>query len=308
MGYSSFMSRAAPFLAGAALLLASPPVLATEPSPDRGAYLFHLSGCAGCHTDEKNNGAPLAGGRELKTPFGIFYSPNITPDTVYGIGAWTDEDFLNAMRKGIAPDGRHYYPSFPYTAYTKMRNEDIADLKAYLFTQPAHATSNRNHELSFPFNLRYLMRVWKILFLNEGPVANDPARDAQWHRGRYLVDALGHCGECHTPRNALGTLDQARYMAGSAQGIKGEQMPNITPDLQSGIGKWTDGDFQMLLSIGMLPDGDFVGGGMGTVVTHITSHLNKDDQAAMIGYLRTIPPIHTPALKAKKSKNSASAW
>ena len=146
----------------------------------------------------------LAGGAALLTPFGTFYGPNITPDPDHGIARWSDADFIRAMREGTAPDGRHYYPAFPYTSFTLMTDEDLLALKAYIFTLPPAAVPSRPHDLSFPFGFRGLMWTWKLLYLAPGPFVPDPARDADWNRGAYLVEGVGHCGECHTPRGFLG--------------------------------------------------------------------------------------------------------
>ncbi|HEY5598718.1 MAG TPA: cytochrome c, partial [Kiloniellales bacterium] len=174
----------------------------------RGAYVFRAAGCYACHTDSKNKGAPLAGGRALVTPFGTFYTPNITPDPATGIGAWPVADLARALREGLAPDGSHFYPAFPYTSYTGMIDQDVGDLRAYLMAQPPVVQANRPHELYLPFRLRALVSVWKWLFFTPGRLAEEPTRDAAWNRGAYLVQALGHCGECHTPRDALGGLNK----------------------------------------------------------------------------------------------------
>ena len=260
----------------------------------RGAYIFRAAGCLACHTDTKNKGAPLAGGRALATPFGTFYTPNITPDPVHGIGAWSDADFLRALGEGVAPDGRHYYPAFPYTSYTGMTERDALDLKAYLFAQPAVGQPNRAHDLKFPFGFRFLMVPWKVLFFEAGSRVGDPARDAKWNRGAYLVAHLGHCGECHTPRNFLGGIDRDRPLAGNPNGPDGKKVPNITPHREAGIGKWRASDITYVLKSGFLPDGDYVGGAMTEVVEEGTSHLNDADRAAIADYLMNLEPFPGP--------------
>jgi mono/diheme cytochrome c family protein len=257
----------------------------------RGEYIFHAAGCQSCHTDEKNKGALLSGGPALKTPFGTFYGPNITPDPVHGIGTWSDEDLIRALRQGVAPDGTHYYPALPYTSYSKMSDGDIRDLRAYIFTLPPSATPNKPHDLSFPFNLRWAIGFWK--FLNFTPAALDPepARDAQWHRGRYFVEALGHCAECHTERDFTGGLKTTRWMAGSPDGVDGDATPNITPHPDTGMGKWTADDIAFMLKTGIMPDGDSLGAQMADVVEHSTSKLRDDDRAAMVAYLKSLPPV-----------------
>lgn len=257
----------------------------------RGEYVFAAGGCAGCHTDTKNNGQLLAGGRELKTPFGSFYGPNITAHPVAGIGRWSDADFIRAVRQGRRPDGAHYFPVFPYTSFTKITDADLIDLKAYIFSLPVSDRANRPHDIGFPFNLRMLQFGWKLLHFTPGEFKPDPAKSAQVNRGAYLAGALGHCAECHSPRNGLGGLDQAMLYAGDRNPPGGGRVPNITPDAETGIGKWSDGELDDLLGSGMTRDGDSVGGEMGEVVAKSTSKLTPDDRKAMIAYLRQLKPI-----------------
>jgi len=268
---------------------------------ERGKTLFDAAGCAGCHTDVKNKGAPLAGGRRLKTPFGVFVSPNITPDPDVGIGKWTDADFIRALREGIAPDGSHYFPVFPYPSYTGITDRDLIDLKAYIFTLTAVATPNKPHDVAAPFGWRFLLPVWKALYFAAGPYQPTPAKSEQWNRGAYLVTALGHCGECHTPRDALGGKKANMQLAGTRDGPEGGLIPNITPDKPTGIGRWPDIDLEELLHSGMLPDGDFVGSEMGEVVDAGTSRLSDADRKAIIVYLRSVPPVDNK-IEAKKKK------
>ncbi|MFN4281269.1 MAG: c-type cytochrome [Alphaproteobacteria bacterium] len=261
----------------------------------RGEYIFHASGCETCHTDTANKGQPLAGGRALKTPFGTFRTPNITPDPTHGIGKWSEADFIRAMREGRAPDGSHYYPAFPYTAYTKMTDADMKDLRAYMMTLPAVATPNQPHDLGFPFNIRLGVMAWKWLNFTPGPLPAAQGKDEVWERGRYLVEALGHCAECHTPRGKLGGLVTAKWMAGSADGAEGESAPNITPDPATGIGEWSAEDIAFALKLGMKPDGDSLGGLMAEVVENGTGKLTDADLAAMAAYLQALPPVpHKP--------------
>ena len=268
--------------------------LAQGPDPEavrRGEYLFHAGGCLGCHTDTRNNGATLAGGRALKTPFGTFYGPNITVDPEHGIGRWSEADFIRALREGVSPDGTHYYPAFPYTSFTQMTDADLRDLWAYLRTVPAVAQPNRPHDLGFPYNFRPLLAGWKLLNFKPGAFQPDPARPQAINRGAYLVQALTHCGECHTPRDSLGGLDGSRSYAGTPDGPEGERVPNITPHPGTGIGKWSEGDLLDLLRVGMMPDGDFVGGSMGEIVRNTTGKLNEPDLRAIVAYLKGLPPI-----------------
>ncbi len=257
----------------------------------RGEYLFAAAGCKGCHTDVKHKGPPLAGGRQLKTAFGVFYSPNITPDRDHGIGKWSDADFVRALRFGLAPDGRHYFPVFPYPSYTGITDKDLLDIKAYLFTRPASAKANKPHDINPLFGQRFLIAVWKTLYFKPGPFKSSPEKSGIWNRGAYLVNALSHCAECHTPRNALGAIKRDRWMAGTNEGPQGGTVPNITPDRETGIGRWPKGDLEEVLQTGLLPDGDFVGDAMGEVVDDVTGKLISDDIKAIAAYLRSLPPV-----------------
>ncbi len=261
---------------------------------ERGEYVFRAAGCAACHTDADNGGAFLAGGRRFATPFGVFHSPNITPHREHGIGAWSEAEFVAAVREGVGPGGKHYYPVFPYPSYRLMRPADAADLYAYLMTVEAQATPNREHELALPFRFRFVNRVWKWLFLDRGEFSPEPQRSEQWNRGAYLVRALGHCGECHTPRNLLGVLDGERHLAGTAEGPDGEAIPNITPHRADGIGKWSVSDLRWYLETGGLPDGDFAGSLMAEVIDEGLSQLTDEDREAIAVYLKDLPPLPGP--------------
>ena len=267
---------------------------AQQPDPEalkRGEYLFNAGGCLGCHTDAKNKGAPLAGGRALKTPFGTFFGPNITPDPQHGLGRWSEADFIRAMRHGERPDGANLFPVFPYTSFTKINDRDLKDLWAYLRTVPAAATPNKAHDVGFPFGLRPGLTVWKWINFTSGAFSPDVARSAEINRGAYLVQALAHCSECHTPRNLMGGLDTERAFAGTPDGPEGERVPNITPHPETGTGKWSPGDLADLLKQGMTPDGDFVGGSMGEVVRNSTGKLSDTDVKAIVAYLKALPAI-----------------
>src|SRR5688572_24400931 len=170
----------------------------------RGEYLAKAGGCLGCHTEERKDAQPYAGGRALKTPFGTFYGPNITPHAEAGIGRWSQADFTRALREGRRPDGAHYFPAFPYASFTRIGDADLRDLFAYFRSLKPSPQASRPHELGFFFRWRFLLVFWKWLFFSPGPLEPEPGKSAQFNRGRYLVDALGHCGECHTPRNWLG--------------------------------------------------------------------------------------------------------
>ena len=269
-----------------------------QTSVERGAYLFNAAGGCSCHTEVKNNGPLMAGGRAMTTAYGTFFTPNITPDPETGIGAWSDEDFVRAMREGTSADGYPYYPAFPYPAFTGMTDEDLLDLKAYLFSRPPVERSNRAHELDAPFGWRFLIEGWKALYFEEGPFVADPGRTETWNRGAYLVEAVGHCGECHTSRGILGALDRDRWLAGTADGPDGRSVPNITPDPETGIGNWSDDAIARVLRTGMLPDGDFVGGVMGEAQEGFR-HLTDADVAAIVEYLRRVPAVVNRVTRSK---------
>jgi mono/diheme cytochrome c family protein len=295
--------RAMEFLATLVLLLAWSPLAARaadEAAIARGAYVFEAADCVGCHTDAKNNGKRLAGGRALATPFGIFYSPNITPDKDTGLGAWSYEDFHRALREGISEHGRYYFPVFPYPAFTGMSDQDIADLWAYLQAQEPVAQRNMPHDIGPPFSWRFLQIGWRAWFFTEGPLEPVPDKDAVWNRGNYLANAVAHCGECHTPRNSLGGLRQSAAYSGDPQGPDNLKIPNITPDAETGIGKWSLAEIADLLKTGQTPDFDFVGSAMSEVVKG-TSKLTDSDRDAIAVYLKSLPPISTP----KPAKNEA---
>ncbi|MEA3413781.1 MAG: cytochrome c [Pseudomonadota bacterium] len=267
-----------------------------------GEIVFRAAGCAGCHTDADNDGAFVAGGHALKSPFGTFYSPNITPDPEYGIGNWSEEDLARALTDGVSPNGENYYPAFPYTAYTKMRRADIAALKAYLDTIPPVAQSNRSHDLPWYLSYRPLVMAWNWLNFTPGEYSDNPEHDALWNRGAYIAEALSHCNECHTPRDDTGGLDRELENAGTRAGPDGETVPNITSDRDTGIGKWSEDDIAYYLETGMRPDGDYAGSLMAEVIDEGLSHLDRNDLAALARYVRSIPPIQNQVRKRKKSK------
>ena len=297
MARRTLLAWAAPILIWAAL--ASGSIAQTGGNADaaaRGAYVFQASGCFACHTDVKGKGLPLAGGRALVTPFGTFFGPNITPDPDHGIGGWTLTDFTRALRTGVAPDGRSYYPAFPYTSFTGMTDADIADLWAYLRSVAPAPRVNDAHKLNFPFGWRWLNGVWKVLYFAPTPFepGEPPAgiedRDS-WRRGAYLVTVLGHCGECHSPRGALGAMRRDYLLAGNPAGPDGKPVPNITPHPKRGIGSWSAGDIATYLAIGMDPEGDFAGGAMADVIEHTTGKLTPGDRTAIAAYVRSLPPV-----------------
>jgi mono/diheme cytochrome c family protein len=253
----------------------------------RGEYLAKAAGCAGCHTEAKKDAVPFAGGRALKTPFGTFYGPNITPHPDAGIGRWSEADFIRAMREGVRPDGGNLYPAFPYPSFTKIVDGDLRDLWAYLRTLPPSGRANQTHDLRFPYGWRVLVSAWKLLFFTPGPFTPDPRAAPAVNRGAYLVQALAHCGECHTPRNFLGGPNLDRYLAGG-KGPDGKRVPNLTPTRTK---NWSDEDLQEVLTTGITPDGDHVAATMAEVVRNSSSQLTNADLAAVIAYLRSLPPI-----------------
>jgi mono/diheme cytochrome c family protein len=291
--------RRSMFLVSLLLALLAPlSAMADSDAIKRGVYLFAVAGCASCHTDIAHKGAPLAGGRPLKTPFGIFYGPNITRDTTYGIGAWSDADFIRALREGLRPDGAHLFPTFPFTSFTQISDSDLLDLKAYIFSLPPVAQPNRAHDVSFPFSWRWLQVFWRWLNFTPGPFKPDPTKSADWNRGAYLVQALAHCGECHTPRDVTGGLKTSLAFSGTTNGPDGQKVANITSDKATGIGNWSHGQLVHFLRSGLLPDGDVVGSLMAEVVQHSTSKMTDSDRDAVATYLQSLPPIANPAAKA----------
>jgi len=263
----------------------------TSAAAERGEYVFRAAAGCSCHTDVPNDGPALAGGRAIETPYGTFYSPNITPDPETGIGDWSEVDFVRAMTEGVGPGGEHYFPVFPYTSYTRMSRRDLVDLWAYLSSVEPVARRNREHDLWWPFSWRYLMSWWKWLYLPENGPVSDPGRSEQWNRGAYLVNGPSHCGECHTPRDWLGGLETDMAFAGTAEGPEGDLAPNITPDPETGIGRWRPADITWLLQMGLLPDGDSVQGAMAEAIDHGYTDLTPEDRQAIAEYILSLPPI-----------------
>ena len=259
-----------------------------------GKLVFYATGGCTCHTNYPGEGeeAPeLAGGRGLETPFGVFYSTNITPDPDTGLGAWSDEDFIRAMREGLSPSGEHYFPVFPYPAFAGLRDQDLRDLKAYLDSLPPITRENKAPDAPFPFSWRATIAGWK--WMNFEPPSSDfqPEQSAEWNRGRYLVNFAAHCGECHTPRTLTGGLDDALRLAGSRDGPEGQLAPNITPHEETGIGSWTQPDLVWYLETGLKPDGDDTQGLMSEVIEHGYANLPSEDLQAIALYLKSVPAI-----------------
>ena len=271
------------------------------PDLPAGKYLFQAAGGCSCHTDTKNNGAFLAGGRPIKTPFGTFYGTNITPDPETGIGNWSDEDFIRAMTKGLSPESNHYFPVFPYTSFQRIRLEDLLALKDYLFSVPPVRQKNLPHDLILPFGWQAAMMFWKYFAWSPRPFKPNQERTESWNRGAYIAKALAHCGECHTPRNLLGALKSEMHYAGSKEGPEGQLAPNITPDKKTGIGNWSKVDVSYFLRTGMKPDGDDSQGLMGEVIDLGYQYLLEEDLDALAEYLVSLPPISNK-LRQEKSK------
>jgi mono/diheme cytochrome c family protein len=268
-------------------LVAVAPPAPAQGDAKRGAYLAKAGGCVECHTETRDGATPYAGGRALKTPFGTFYGPNITPDPDAGIGRWREADFVRALRHGERPDGASYYPAFPYPSFTKINDADLRDLWAYLRTLPPSKEASRPHQLGLLYRARWTLSLWKRLFFVPGPFIPDPQQSGAVNRGAYLVQALGHCGECHTPRNFLGGPKRGRFLAGGKV-EDGKAAPNLTP---TRLKQWNDAELADVLSSGLLPDGDVLGETMAEVVRNTTSQLTKEDLQALIAYLRSLPAL-----------------
>jgi len=276
-------------------VLTAPAVLAPGELPARqanlanGQTLFFAGGCASCHaTPGQDNPRRLGGGLALKTPFGTFYAPNISPDQQHGLGAWSESAFLNAVLRGVGRNGEHLYPAFPFTSYQRMSVDDVRDLYAFLKTLPPEATPSRPHALSFPYSVRRGLGLWKLRYLDGKTFVPDPARSARLNRGAYLVEGPGHCAECHSPRDAFGGIIEERRFAGGLDPEGKGWVPNITPH-PDGIASWSEKDIAYLLETGIMLDGDVVGSTMADVVAN-TAKLSADDRAAMAAYVKTLPP------------------
>jgi mono/diheme cytochrome c family protein len=266
------------------------------PDAAAGERIFWAGGCASCHATpvdgKRAKGEDkllLGGGLALETEFGTFHVPNISPDAEHGIGSWSMLEFVNAMQRGVSPDGRHYYPAFPYTSYARMRTEDVMDLKAYLDSLPPVENASAEPELGFPWSVRRGVGLWKRRYLDAGPVVAIDPQDALAERGRQLVEGAGHCGECHTPRDGFGGLRSAAWLAG-APSLEGRgSVPNITPAGEN-IAGWSAKDIAYYLESGFTPEFDTVGGSM-VAVQEAMAELPAEDRAAIAAYLKAIPPV-----------------
>jgi mono/diheme cytochrome c family protein len=271
----------------------------TAPNLANGLTTFNAGGCSSCHAvPGQPDRLRLGGGLAIPSPFGTFYAPNISPDPVDGIGRWSEADFVNAVTKGVSPSGAHYFPAFPYTSYAHAKVADIRDLFAYLKTLTPVPGKVRDHDVPFPFNIRRNIGIWKWLFMDNRPWAADPARSEQWNRGGYFVNSLGHCAECHSPRNFLGGIISAQRFAGGPNPEGEGWVPNIT---QKGLADWSAKDIAYFLETGQTPDGDTIGGSMGRVIKN-TSQLSPGDRDAIADYLKSLPPVDGPPRPKKAAK------
>lgn len=252
---------------------------------DRGEYLTRAADCVACHT---SGGKPYAGGLAFKLPFGTIYSPNITPDKETGIGDWNDAEFVRALHHGVGKNGQNLYPAFSYAAYALMTTEDALAIKAYLFSLPPVEAQVPKNDLGFPFNQRYVMRFWNLLFVPSGPLQPDEKQTAEWNRGAYLVEAMAHCGECHTPRNLFYAVNNGKKFAGAE--LQGWKAYNISSDMQTGIGSWTDEQLFDYLSKGHAQGRGSATGSMGEAVDFSLRHLTPDDIKAIVTYVKSVPP------------------
>jgi len=284
-------------------------VVVTAPffTPDvaNGEVIFNAGGCASCHAvPNQPDRLKLGGGLAIPSPFGTFYAPNISPDPVDGIGRWRQEDFVNAVMKGVSPQGTHYFPAFPYTSYAHARPKDVRDLFGYLKTLPPVPGKVRDHDVPFPFDIRRNIGIWKLLFFDASPFAPDLSRSAAWNRGAYLAGSFGHCAECHSPRNLLGGIIAAQRFAGGPNPDGEGWVPNITG---KGLADWSEKDLAYFLETGQTPDGDSAGGSMARVIKNI-SQLPEADRSALADYIKSLPPVEGPPRPKKKTAGRAGSW
>jgi mono/diheme cytochrome c family protein len=267
----------------------APSIAGAPPSADtlaRGEYLAKAADCVACHTVMGSDKA-FAGGVAFRLPFGTIYSSNITPDPDTGIGRWSDDEFVRALREGVRKDGEHLYPAFPYTSYTQMSRADALAIKAYLFSVPAIKQANLANDLHFPFNQRWGMGFWNAAFFKSQRFAADSSKPPQWNSGAYLATGLGHCAECHTPRNVGFGLEHGKELAGEE--LQGWRAYNITSDKEHGIGTWSDGELAAYLKSGHAQGHASADGPMGEAVSNSLQFLNDEDIASLVSYLRSVP-------------------
>jgi mono/diheme cytochrome c family protein len=279
-----------------------PPSLRQASLVERGEYLARAADCMVCHTAP--GGKQFAGGFPFKLPFGTLYSTNITPDKETGIGNYTDQEFLDAMHKGVRRDGAHLYPAMPYTSYTFVTDADALAIKAYLFSLKPIRSPAPENSLWFPFNQRWAMLFWSAVFSPHGRYEPDTSQTPQWNRGAYLAEALAHCGECHTPRNVGFALDNRKKFGGAL--AAGWHALNISTDKISGVGNWTDQEIAAYLSVGHAAGHGTASGPMGEAVDHSFNKMTPDDIEAMVAFMRSVPPVETSKLAPKQQIASAS--
>jgi mono/diheme cytochrome c family protein len=258
------------------------------PDITHGEAVFWAAGCASCHAAPNATGDAkliLTGGQSFLSDFGTFIAPNISSDPTEGIGTWSAQQLANAMTKGVSPDGQHYYPVFPFTSYNKAKLQDVVDLHAFMATLPASDIPSQPQDVGFPFNIRRLLGGWKWLFMSDKWIVETAASSVE-ERGRYLVEALGHCGECHTPRNPLGGMQKDRWLAGGPTPDGKGSFPNLTP----GTLTWSQEDLEYYFETGFTPDFDSAGGHMALVIENL-ARATPQDRAAIAAYLKVIPSV-----------------
>ena len=254
----------------------------------RGEYLARMADCEACHVGADGT---LSGGRAFRTPFGTIHATNLTPDAKNGVGDYTDDEWVAALQRGVGRGG-HLYPAMPYTSYTLMSREDALAIRAWIMTQPASSAATPANDMHFPFNIRFLMVFWNALYNPNHRFAPDSTHDAAWNRGAYLAEALGHCQQCHTPRNFLQGLKSGQAYAGAVQ--QGWRAYNITGDTQSGIGGWSEADLATYLATGHADGHGVASGPMAEAATYSLRYLTHDDAAALAHYLKATAAIRTP--------------
>jgi mono/diheme cytochrome c family protein len=262
----------------------------------RGRYLADAADCLACHTAE--DGEAFAGGRAFNTEFGTIYSPNISPDPETGIGSWSDEDFLRAMHEGVGADGKRLYPAFPYAAYTYLTTDDVLAIKSYLFSQPPVRSVAPENALRFPFDQRWLMRFWAMLYNPNERFAPVADRSLSWNRGAYLAEALGHCGDCHTPRTPLQSLDNRRKFGGGF--AEGWRAYNLSSHATTGIGGWSEDDLERYLQTGRAENRGSAFGPMAEAVHLSFAKMTDSDIRSIVEYVRSVPPVDTPDMPAPR--------
>jgi len=262
-----------------------------DPDVENGREMFFAGNCGACHaTPNQKDALVLGGGYAMRTNFGTFRAPNISPDPSHGIGRWTEAQFVTALTKGMSPDGRHYYPIFPYVSYQRMTHADVRDLFAFIKTLSPVQSESHPHELKFPYSIRLCVGLWKRLYLDGEAFMPDPNRDAEWNRGAYLVNGPAHCAECHSPRDALGGIVEGQRFAGGPTADGKGWAPNIT---QWGLSHWEVDDIASFLETGETPDYNVVGGDMSRVIAN-TARLTEEDRRAMAVYLKSLSEVEGP--------------